>query len=499
MNKTEIMKQNEREVDEIILRINKWIFIIFPVVIVLNLLKIVLIPWNLAILACAVGIPVCAAPLLYRALKFNMHYFKYVAILTFLIMQTVFFGTCYMTVVFFWLIPIALACLYFDVTLLRVTFVSLFPAALVGEIMASSYHVVMEADYKWIPLHMISYTLQFIFICPVFISFARRAHKMLFQSAELLTDLEKQFSENERSSQNLASSTKRLLAITGEANKAIDIISGSIQDIETESGDIVENALKSDESVNKIVDEVAVTVKESENVMQYVESMERISQQNKKELLDSLNEMKQIEISTEKSKEVINTLSKQAKEILEVVNTITGIAQQTSLLALNASIEAARAGEAGAGFAVVAQEVRKLSEQAGIAAEDIKTLLNKVNNNVDEAVNSISETYKVVNSGLDMTNKTVRNFDTILGAQRDIALRTDNITKLVQRVNEYGVMIKNNMKTLCNKNENNHNNILSISALAEELLASSGEIVSNIEQIEIETRALANKNIINLK
>lgn len=204
--------------------------------------------------------------------------------------------------------------------------------------------------------------------------------------------------------------------------------------------------------------------------------------------------MQKIEASTEKSKDVINTLSSQAKEIFAVVNTITDIAEQTNLLALNASIEAARAGEAGKGFSVVADEVRKLSEQVSTSAESIKNLLGKVNDNVNEAVLSISDTCMVVELGLNLTNKTVTNFDNILDIQKDIILRIDNITKLTKSFKDYGILIKNTMINVNLENENNHGNILTISASIEELLASFNEVIQNINSIESESRLLAVKN-----
>lgn len=81
-----IIKQNEQEVNGLLLRNIKWLFLIFPLCIILNVLKIMAIPWDFAILICATGIPLCAAPLIYHGLKGNMDYFKYVVVFVFLLM-----------------------------------------------------------------------------------------------------------------------------------------------------------------------------------------------------------------------------------------------------------------------------------------------------------------------------------------------------------------------------------------------------------------------------
>jgi len=82
---------------------------------------------------------------------------------------------------------------------------------------------------------------------------------------------------------------------------------------------------------------------------------------------------------------VVSELSRDAQNIGEIVNTINSIAEQTNLLALNAAIEAARAGEAGRGFAVVADEIRKLAEQSKVATEKIDQILNSIKQGADKA------------------------------------------------------------------------------------------------------------------
>ncbi len=87
----------------------------------------------------------------------------------------------------------------------------------------------------------------------------------------------------------------------------------------------------------------------------------------------------------------VASLESTSKSVAMIVQTITGIASQTNLLALNAAIEAARAGEAGRGFAVVAEEVRKLAEQSGNAANEIVDLIKKNNDSTNEVVSSMRE------------------------------------------------------------------------------------------------------------
>ena len=114
---------------------------------------------------------------------------------------------------------------------------------------------------------------------------------------------------------------------------------------------------------------------------------------------DVSTKMGVIKTTTEEGAAKISALGEKSKEIGNIVDTINQISEQTNLLALNAAIEAARAGEAGRGFAVVADEVRKLAEESGQATKQIRELISGIQTEIEGAVKSMDENTKQVDDG----------------------------------------------------------------------------------------------------
>ena len=124
---------------------------------------------------------------------------------------------------------------------------------------------------------------------------------------------------------------------------------------------------------------------------------------------------------------VMNEVDHRSQEISSIVNVIKEIADQTNLLALNAAIEAARAGEQGRGFAVVADEVRKLAERTGKATVEIGGMIASMRHESSMAVTSMAETHQVVNNGVILAEEAAQRINEITQQTQYIAARIREI------------------------------------------------------------------------
>ena len=123
----------------------------------------------------------------------------------------------------------------------------------------------------------------------------------------------------------------------------------------------------------------------------------------------------------------ILTLSARTEQIGAITATVNELADQSNLLALNASIEAARAGEHGRGFAVVAEQVRRLSEQSKAATAQVETILNDVREATAAAVAASEQGTKVVDHGLSLTERTGEGIRSLADTIREASAAAEQI------------------------------------------------------------------------
>jgi methyl-accepting chemotaxis protein len=195
----------------------------------------------------------------------------------------------------------------------------------------------------------------------------------------------------------------------------------------------------------------------------------------------SVEGMKGILTTVTESAAVIQTLGQSSEKIGSIVQTIEDIAGQTNLLALNAAIEAARAGEAGRGFAVVADEVRKLAERSGAATREIAALISEIQTATQEAVRSMESGVGEVNTQAELAKNAGESFSEI---EKAFSL----VTEQVQRISSASDQMSGASDQVSRSITEVAAVIEESSAAAEELSASSEEVSASVQTVASSTQ-----------
>ncbi len=210
--------------------------------------------------------------------------------------------------------------------------------------------------------------------------------------------------------------------------KAAGDVSGSASQILLSSEEMASGATQQDQEItntSSAVEELTVSMKQvSNNAEASAEAARRAldaAEQGNRSVRDTLEGMQRIRASVQATAKKIKSLGDRSLEISEIVNVINDITEQTNLLALNAAIEAARAGEAGRGFAVVADEVRKLAEHSRTATKDIAALIKAIQAETNEAVVVMEDGTREVEVGAKLADQAGKALDAISTVVRQSA------------------------------------------------------------------------------
>lgn len=190
----------------------------------------------------------------------------------------------------------------------------------------------------------------------------------------------------------------------------------------------------------------------------------------------NLRSMQEIKTKVDLSAQKVKEMGDRSQQIGAIVETIDDIASQTNLLALNAAIEAARAGEHGKGFAVVADEVRKLAEKSAAATKEIAALIGAIQNTVKEAVDAMSASAKEVETGVQGANQSGAALNEILDSAERVRAQVEKIAASAQQMSATADEMVNAMDSVSAVVEEN-------TAATEQMSASASDLTQAIENI----------------
>ena len=342
-----------------------------------------------------------------------------------------------------------------------------------------------------------------------------------------------------QSANDLATASRQLASASSQSGKAISQIAATVQQVSqgiTQQSEGVSKTAGAVEQMNHAIGGVSRGAQEQakainmasqitlrindaiEQVTYNAQSVTRDSAQaasysrdGAKTVQDTIAGMEAIRSKVGLSAAKVEEMGVRSEEIGAIVETIEDIASQTNLLALNAAIEAARAGEQGKGFAVVADEVRKLAERSSLATKEIGSLIKGIQKTVNEAVGAMKASATEVEAGVVRANSAGTVLGNILVAAESVYKQAEDAgtaaakvsaaaTELVEAVDAVSAVVEENTaateEMAANSSELTQSieNIASVSeensASVEEVSASTEEVSAQVEEVSASATSL---------
>lgn len=297
------------------------------------------------------------------------------------------------------------------------------------------------------------------------------------------------YAEMKNNINNLAISLDSAL---GEVAESAALVMTSANEISSSSEQMAAGAQEQTAQAAEVassVDEMTKTIMENTKNASFAADTAKESGAKAKEggtvVSDTISGMMRIATVVQKSSDTVGELGKNSDQIGEIIQVIDDIADQTNLLALNAAIEAARAGEQGRGFAVVADEVRKLAERTTKATKEIANMIVQIQKDTKNAVESMEEGTQEVNKGKELASKagTVLE-DLIQGASKvvDIAVQ---VAAASEEQSVSAEQISRNIEAIANVTEQSATGTQQIAHSSEDLLSMTEKLQKLISKFKI--------------
>jgi methyl-accepting chemotaxis protein len=357
---------------------------------------------------------------------------------------------------------------------------------------------------------------------------------------EMTGNLHNTISQIDKNAEMLNRASRELASSAGEAGQASSQISATIQQVAmgiNQQSDSVNRTAGSVEQMNHAINNVAsgaaqqedaarkaadITALLSSAIEQVTGNVKAVAEQSNtatqaalqgtQKVEDTLRGMQVIKTRVNASAEKVQEMNQQSEQIGGIVTAIEDIASQTNLLALNAAIEAARAGEAGKGFAVVADEVRKLAERTASSTREIGALIKSIQQIVAEAVQVMEDGTMEVDRGVGIANEAGMALNEILAvaeavhvqagqaaeaaeqmsaSANEMVAAVDSVSQVVEETNVSAAQLSSGSSEVTQAMENIAAVSEQNSAAVEQVSASTEEMTAQVQEVTASTVALA--------
>nr|WP_075983086.1 methyl-accepting chemotaxis protein [Bacillus massilionigeriensis] len=300
---------------------------------------------------------------------------------------------------------------------------------------------------------------------------------------EMSDNLRHLITEINSSASQVAAASQELFATTDQTTQATNQIASDIQRVAEGAESQVISSEESSLAMEEVSQGMQSIAESSSSVKDSAERTTTLSEQGNELIQKAMLQMESISTATENTTTAIFQLTERSHEIIKIIEVITSIADQTNLLALNAAIEAARAGEHGKGFAVVADEVRKLAEQSRDSATQIVTLINGIKEDTEVANKEMLGSVKEVTLGRKVIDQTGEAFQEISKAIAYVGAQIQEVSATSEQISANTQQVTATIEQLASIAKEASVGSQNVVAASEEQLASIEEISTSTESL----------------
>jgi methyl-accepting chemotaxis protein len=280
--------------------------------------------------------------------------------------------------------------------------------------------------------------------------------------------------------------------IIGGTIKTADMLTQAAHQLTTSSNNVLQASERQSDasaSVAASVEEMTVSVNQiSENAadaQRHASDTGNLAKEGSGAVQEVIVEMNKISETVSTSSSLITSLGEQSHQISEIVNVIKDIADQTNLLALNAAIEAARAGEQGRGFAVVADEVRKLAERTTLSTQKITEMVAAIQGGTDNAVAGMSEGNTLVNESVKIVGNAENSMARIQDGVLNVLAAVGDISRALTEQSATNNLIAKNVEGIAQMTEETSTIIKDVAASADHLERLAAQLKDSVGQFKL--------------
>ena len=495
-----VLVENEKHANKSVAKVMRITFLIFSVVFLLNVLGIFVVDMKTMTIAYVCGSVLLWFPtIIVNIAKLEGAGVKYYLTICAVIFVSIVTSTLGYHAVLLFIYAIAIGSLYFSKRINILTTILSVIGVSAGQILCFTFEILPDKNfptfYKLIVYGIVPRAMVLIAVAAIFTMLCERTAGLLSnlmnaeEQEQMMRQMQLMHEKSQETSRILMDMVKELSEITESSME-------SNEQIVTETGNVLESFSKNTEeitSVNERTQDIHTRLEELASINAQVSELARqintLSKDNQKKMDGATDSMEQIHVSTNACKEIIGKLGEESKEILGIIQVISGISQQTNILALNATIEAARAGEQGRGFAVVAGQIQKLAEQTKKAVDDIGKIVTESVHNTENAVDVMEQSVRLTEAGMNSIREVGDSTSMITASNEQMTAQIMEMDTTVENIRIHSNKVAASMKEVNVSTQSNYQAIEQVTAATQENSAG----VEAIEELVARIRTLALK------